>query len=186
MPKVSRAKSSPAPVLSAYGMLNTDLQYAFSRSYTASLDQVDLEAERTLTAALEAQGRARLHAQGIPDSAIEVMLSADMRYLDQVYEVNVPIPALSQERSALLHEWADNLDITYLVRGTVAQGADKSLVIRFRSHGVKGVPNAGAYFLNVPYTATFTGDTLKGTWSHEDKSDEIALEGTFQLKRIDE
>ena len=87
---------------------------------------------------------------------------------------------------AELHEWADNLDITYLVRGTVAQGADKSLVIRFRSHGVKGVPNAGAYFLNVPYTATFTGDTLKGTWSHEDKSDEIALEGTFQLKRIDE
>src|SRR5262245_16353795 len=42
---------------------------------------------------------------------------------------------------AELHESSDNLDITYLVRGTVAQGADKSLVIRFRSLGVKGVPN---------------------------------------------
>jgi len=28
-----------------------------------------------------------------------------MRYLDQVYEVNVPIPDLTQERSALLREW---------------------------------------------------------------------------------
>src|SRR4029434_10501092 len=67
-----------APVLSAYGMLNTDLQYAFSRSYTASLDQVDLQAVCALTAELTAQGRVRLHAQGIPDSAIEVVLSADM------------------------------------------------------------------------------------------------------------
>ena len=100
-------------MLSAYGMLNTDLQYAFSRSYTASLDQVDLAAVRVLTAELEAQGRARLHAQGIPDSAIEVVLSADMRYLDQVYEVNVPIPELTQERSALLHEWASNFHTRY-------------------------------------------------------------------------
>jgi hypothetical protein len=87
---------------------------------------------------------------------------------------------------AELHESADNLDITYLVRGTVVHGPDKALVIRFRSHAVKGVPNAGAYFLNVPYTARFTGDTLKGTWSYEDKEDEIALDGTFQLKRNDE
>src|SRR5262249_2839304 len=33
-----------APVFSAYGMLNTDLQYAFSHSYTASLEHVDLGA----------------------------------------------------------------------------------------------------------------------------------------------
>ena len=102
-----------APVLSAYGMLNTDLQYAFSRSYTARLDQVDLDAVRAYTAALEAQGRARLHAQGIPDAAIEVVLSADMRYLDQVYEVNVPIPDLTQERAVLLQEWASNFHTRY-------------------------------------------------------------------------
>ena len=87
---------------------------------------------------------------------------------------------------AELHESAENLDITYLVRGTVTHGSDKSLVIRFRSHGVKGVPNAGTYFLNVPYAAKFTGDTLKGTWSYDDKDDEVALDGTFQLKRNDE
>src|SRR4029453_17040345 len=102
-----------APVLSAYGMLNTDLQYAFSRSYTASLDQVEVDTVRALTAELEAPGRARLHRQGISDSAIEVMRSADMRYLDQVYEVNVPIPDLSQECSALLPEWASNFHTRY-------------------------------------------------------------------------
>src|SRR5439155_8053796 len=102
-----------APVLSAYGMLNTDLQYAFSRSYTTSLEHVDGDVVCALTAELEAQGRARLHAQGIPDEAIEVVRSADMRYLDQVYEVNVPIPDLAQERSALLQAWATNFHTRY-------------------------------------------------------------------------
>jgi len=36
-----------------------------------------------------------------------------MRYLDQVYEVNVPIPDLTQERSALLREWASNFHTRY-------------------------------------------------------------------------
>src|SRR5262249_699480 len=102
-----------APVLSAYGMLNTDLQYAFSRSYTASLEHVDLDAVCALTDELEAQGRARLHEQGIPDAAIEVMRTADMRYLDQVYEVTVPVPDLAQERAALLQEWASNFHTRY-------------------------------------------------------------------------
>lgn len=102
-----------APVLSAYGMLNTDLQYAFSRSYTASLAQVDLDAVRTLSTELEAQGRARLHAQGIPDEAIDVLRSADMRYLDQVYEVTVPVPDLQLEPADLLTAWADNFHRRY-------------------------------------------------------------------------
>jgi N-methylhydantoinase A/oxoprolinase/acetone carboxylase beta subunit/N-methylhydantoinase B/oxoprolinase/acetone carboxylase alpha subunit len=102
-----------APVLSAYGMLNTDLQYAFSRSYTASLAHVDLDAVRALSAELEAQGRARLYAQGVSDDAIEVMRSADMRYLDQAYEVNVPIPDLHQERDTLLQAWAENFHRRY-------------------------------------------------------------------------
>jgi len=102
-----------APVLSAYGMLNTDLQYAFSRSYTASLEQVDVAAVRALAEELEAQGRARLHAQGLADTAIEVNVTADMRYLDQVYEVTVSVPDLSLEPTALLQAWATNFHARY-------------------------------------------------------------------------
>ena len=79
---------------------------------------------RVLTRSIWRQcARSRLHSKprgepgctrrAFPDSAIEVVLSADMRYLDQVYEVNVPIPDLTQEPSALLHEWASNFHSRY-------------------------------------------------------------------------
>jgi N-methylhydantoinase A/oxoprolinase/acetone carboxylase beta subunit/N-methylhydantoinase B/oxoprolinase/acetone carboxylase alpha subunit len=102
-----------APVLSAYGMLCTDLQYDFSHSYTASLGHIDLEHVRALTGEMATRGRTRLQAQGVSDEAIEVRYTADMRYLDQVYEVNVPIPNLSQERTALLDAWAKNFHARY-------------------------------------------------------------------------
>ena len=104
---------SSAPVLSAYGMLSTDLRYDYSRSYPASLDGIDLDAVRSLAAELETQGREKLRARGIAEEAIQVSVSADMRYLDQVYEVNVPLPDLAKEKSALLSEWADNFHRRY-------------------------------------------------------------------------
>ena len=45
-----------APVLSAYGMLNTDIKYDFSRSYPVSLDRLDQEELRALLDDLAAQG----------------------------------------------------------------------------------------------------------------------------------
>jgi N-methylhydantoinase B len=102
-----------APVLSAYGMLNTDLQYTFSRSHTVSLDHIDLDTVQALTAELEAQGRERLQAQGVPADTIEVVRSADMRYLDQVYEVTVSMPDLNQACPAVLEQWATNFHQRY-------------------------------------------------------------------------
>ena len=102
-----------APVLSAFGMLATDLQYDFSRSYPAGLDGIDLDTVRSIVDDLEAQGRERLSAQGLSDERILVRISADMRYLDQIYEVNVPLPDLSQEASELVSQWASNFHRRY-------------------------------------------------------------------------
>ena len=81
-----------APVLSAYGMLNTDIKYDFFRSYPVSLDRMDLNELRSILDELGAQGRDKLSAQGVSDEAVEIQHSADMRYLDQIYEVTVPLP----------------------------------------------------------------------------------------------
>ena len=81
-----------APVLSAYGMLNTDIKYDFFRSYPVSLDRVELDELRTILDELGYQGRDKLAAQGVADDAVEIHYSADMRYLDQIYEVTVPLP----------------------------------------------------------------------------------------------
>jgi N-methylhydantoinase A/oxoprolinase/acetone carboxylase beta subunit/N-methylhydantoinase B/oxoprolinase/acetone carboxylase alpha subunit len=101
------------PVLSAYGMLCTDLKYDFSRSHPASLDGIDLETVRSILSVLEEQGREKLRAQGISEDDTEVQRSADMRYLDQVYEVNVAVPDPSKQDSAMLSEWSGNFHQRY-------------------------------------------------------------------------
>ena len=81
-----------APVLSAYGMLSTDIKYDFFRSYPVSLDRMDLNELRAILDDLGAQGQDKLAAQGVAGEAVEIHYSADMRYLDQIYEVTVPLP----------------------------------------------------------------------------------------------
>ena len=102
-----------APVLSAYGMLCTDLKYDFSRSQPASLDGIDLNAVRSLVGELEAQGKEKLKAQGFAEEEVEVVRTADMRYLDQIYEVNVPVPDPAKEDGEFLDEWANNFHQRY-------------------------------------------------------------------------
>ena len=102
-----------APVLSAFGMLSTDLKYDFSRSYPASLNTIDLGQVRAIVAELEAQGRAKLHDQGVTVDDVEVFTSADMRYLDQIYEVPVPLPDLERDDEPFLSEWESNFHQRY-------------------------------------------------------------------------
>jgi hypothetical protein len=87
---------------------------------------------------------------------------------------------------AELQESNESLDITFLVRGKIVRGIDKTYTITFMNYDVKGVPRAGVYFLNVPYTAKLTDAGLKGTWTYEEKDTGLALEGDFTLKRADE
>ena len=97
---------SAAPVLSAYGMLASDLRYDFAQSFTASLDVVDLDEVRRLTDHMGEQGIAQLRKQGLGDEDITIRFTADMRYLDQIYEVNVRIPDLSRDDDAIRRSWA--------------------------------------------------------------------------------
>ena len=81
-----------APVLSAYGMLNTDVKYDFFRSYPVSLERLEPGELHNILEELGSQGRDKLLAQGIAPESVEIQYSADMRYLDQIYEVTVPLP----------------------------------------------------------------------------------------------
>ena len=104
---------STAPVQSAYGMLSTDLRYDFSLSHPVSLDSIDLGEVRRLSAEMGERGKTRLQEQGVVDEDIRVSVSADMRYLDQIFEVNVPVPDLAQDDSAILEQWSANLHRRY-------------------------------------------------------------------------
>ncbi|MCH9036007.1 MAG: hydantoinase B/oxoprolinase family protein, partial [Chloroflexi bacterium] len=132
-----------APVLSAYGMLTTDLKYDFSRSYPASLNAIDLDAVRSITAELEAQGRAKLEAQGIAGENVEVTRSADMRYLDQVYDVNVAAPSLDQNDGLVLEQWASNFHRRYRELFSYQQSEQEIRLITLRVNVVGKLAKTG-------------------------------------------
>ncbi|HEY0184863.1 MAG TPA: hydantoinase/oxoprolinase family protein [Rhodopila sp.] len=107
-----------ASVLSAWGMLNTDLRIELSRSQgqTAGIDTDGLKAS---FAAMETEGKARL---AWFDGTVTLHRSADMRYGEQVFEIAVPLddvewgsPALAATLAERFHAAHERL-YTYALR----------------------------------------------------------------------
>lgn len=85
---------------------------------------------------------------------------------------------------AELHEVseAQSLKITYLVKGEIARGKNgKGYVVTFKSVGAKEVENTFP-LLGIPYHATLTGRTMKGTWKIPKNNDGIDIEGDFTVE----
>lgn len=76
-----------ASVLSAWGMLNTDLRVELSRSQ-GQTGRLDTDALLAAFAAMESEGRARL---AWFDGAVTLHRFADMRYGEQVFEIPVAL-----------------------------------------------------------------------------------------------
>ena len=78
-----------AAVLSAWGMLATDLRYEVVRTHIGDVKTVGAVALRRVFAGMEAEGRRRLgRAFAGP---VRVERSVDMRYGEQIFEVSVPL-----------------------------------------------------------------------------------------------
>ena len=78
-------------VFCAVGMLFADLKHDLVRSYCASGEQLDPERWRALFAAMAEQGRRTLVSEGAHPEEVEVRYSADLRYLRQIHELNLPV-----------------------------------------------------------------------------------------------
>ena len=129
-----------AAVLSAHGMLSTDLKYDYSRSHPAPLLGMDIDAVKDLVGGMESEGRQKLADQGVPESNIEVTVSADMRYLDQIYEVNVPVPYLTQDLEPLLYKWAGNFHARYQELYSYSQSEQEIRLVTLRVSVVGRLP----------------------------------------------
>jgi N-methylhydantoinase A len=78
-----------AAVLSAWGMLATDLRFEVSRSHIGDTSALDGAAVKRLFEEMEAEGLSRLRASFAgPARASRI---ADMRYGEQVFEISVPL-----------------------------------------------------------------------------------------------
>ena len=95
-----------AAVLSAWGMLTSDLRYEVARSHVGDASRLDTTALRGLYADLEADGRARL-AEAAFEGRVRVERSADMRYGEQIFEVGVDLDGIEWQSPDLLQRLAD-------------------------------------------------------------------------------
>jgi N-methylhydantoinase A len=77
-----------AAVLSAWGMLTSDLRYETLRTHLGDASRLDAAALRAVYDEMEAEGRARLSEAAFAGQ-VQVERSADMRYGEQIFEVNV-------------------------------------------------------------------------------------------------
>src|SRR5437773_892735 len=90
-----------AAVLSAWGMLATDLRYELVRTHVSEVGRLAPAALRKLFATMEADGRARL---GAFDGPVSVRRALDMRYGEQIFEIPVSLDGVDLARADLLDE----------------------------------------------------------------------------------
>ena len=80
-------------VLAAFGLLAAAIEHHHARTLQGPADGIDLQAVNRCLAELDSAGQARMREEGVPATAVQVVYSADMRYIGQAYELEVPIRA---------------------------------------------------------------------------------------------
>jgi N-methylhydantoinase A len=93
-------------VLSAWGMLASNLRCEIARTHIGDTSRLDAAAVRATFGQMETEGRRRLEAASF-SGPIRVRPSADMRYGEQVFEINVPLDQVDFERDDLLQQMAE-------------------------------------------------------------------------------
>jgi N-methylhydantoinase A len=75
----------------AFGLLTTDLQHNYARTYVTDIRDADLSRIRSLWKEMEEEGRRTFIKEGMQPDRIRVSYSADMRYLGQSFQLEVPL-----------------------------------------------------------------------------------------------
>ena len=88
---------------------------------------------------------------------------------------------------AELYEKAGDLELTYLVEGTVEavneSMLEKGYKVEFTSKNAKDVKKTQA-FLNIPYTATLKDqDMTEGKWDYPTNTEDTTIKGTFKFSK---
>jgi N-methylhydantoinase A len=91
-----------ASVLSAWGMLTSDLRYELSRTHFESGNRSTPDAVRKIFAELETRASDRLRRWF--DGPVTVERSAEMRYGEQIFEIDVPLDGIDLDASTLISD----------------------------------------------------------------------------------
>jgi len=94
-----------ASVLSAWGMLTSDLRYEVSRTHYGAGGRITADEVRSLFCELERQAESRLRAWF--SGPIRIERSAEMRYGEQIFEIDVSLDRLDWNSPSLVDQIED-------------------------------------------------------------------------------
>ena len=130
-----------ASVLSAWGMLASDLRYEVSRTYAGEGAAIDDARLRSIFAELEEKATARLREWF--DGEVRIERSAEMRYGEQVFEIDVPLDGLEWEGPDLLARVQETFHARHEELFTYASRDQEVVFVNARVSAVGLVPSGG-------------------------------------------
>lgn len=140
-----------ASVLSAWGMLATDLRYEVSRTHIGDAAELDDAKLRTVFGHLERGATERL--QGWFSGPIALERSAEMRYGEQIFEIEVPLDDLDWSRDGLTAQVVERFHRRHEELYTYASRDQEVVLVNARVAAVGAVADGGAEEPAAPTTA---------------------------------
>ena len=134
-------------VFCAAGMLISDLKHDYVRTCARDFDQVEPAQAKALFDEMTAGARKTLRAEHVPENRIELDYSADLRYVGQFNEVDVPAPAGGRVTKATLAKMAEDFHARHdSLYGYSMRGAPLELInLRVTARGRTEKPKQDRY-----------------------------------------
>ncbi|MFY9952612.1 hydantoinase/oxoprolinase family protein [Bradyrhizobium sp.] len=130
-----------ASVLSAWGMLTSDLRYEVSRTHYGAGSRIAAIEVRTMFAELERQAAGRLRSWF--DGPIATERSAEMRYGEQIFEIDVPLSDVDWTAPDLIDQIEDRFHRRHEELYTYASPGQEVVFVNARVAAVGQVSRRG-------------------------------------------
>lgn len=127
-----------ASVLSAWGMLATDLRYEVSRTHIGDAGTLDAGTVRALYAGMEETARQRLTETF--DGPVSARRSADMRYGEQIFEIDVPLDGIDFGSDALMELVAERFHARHEELFTYSMPDQEVVLVNARVAAIGALP----------------------------------------------
>jgi N-methylhydantoinase A len=155
-----------ASVLSAWGMLTSDLRYEVSRTHFQSGAHSSAAELRDMFAQLEVRAIGRM--QDWFDGPIAVERSAEMRYGEQIFEIDVPLDGIDLHAPTLIADIEDRFHRRHEELYTYAARDQEVVFVNARVAAIGAVavgePEQGTAASAAPPTVRARRKAYFGTW----------------------
>jgi N-methylhydantoinase A len=155
-----------ASVLSAWGMLTSDLRYEASRTHYGAGTRISAGEVQELFAQLDQQAAGRLRTWF--DGVITSERSAEMRYGEQIFEIDVPLDDVDWSAASLIDQIEDRFHRRHEELYTYASRDQEVVFVNARVAAVGAVSRRGQQDKSAPSTVACSPRTKRqaffGAW----------------------